>query len=69
MRPIAKAIALCDEVVADPISGKVSVLNLLNAIRVPFAETLPDRLAKLTVFGIFRGGSWTCTVSSVYSPG
>jgi hypothetical protein len=56
MRPIAKSIFVCDDVVADVASGKVSVLNLLNAVRVPPDERLPYRLAKLCTFAVLRGG-------------
>ncbi len=56
MRPVAKSIFVCDDVVADVASGKVSLLNLLNAVRVPSGERLPYQLARLCVFGIFRGG-------------
>lgn len=56
MQPIVKPIILCDEVVVDPQSGKVSVLNIFNAVRIPAAHSLPYQLGKLSVFCIFRGG-------------
>ena len=66
MQPIAKTIFVCDEVVADPVSGKVSVLNLLNTVRIPPGESLPYRLAKLSVFAEFREGHGEATIRVLF---
>jgi hypothetical protein len=55
-KPIAKSIYVCDDVVSDPSSGKVSILNLWDAVRVPAGESFPYALAKLCVFVWWRDG-------------
>ena len=51
--PVAKTIYVCDDVVRDPVSGKVSVLNIWETARV---KQFPFVLGKLCVFAQFRGG-------------
>jgi hypothetical protein len=51
--PVAKRIYVCDDVVGDPVSGKVSILNLWETVRV---MTFPQVLDKLCVFAQFRSG-------------
>ncbi len=54
--PVAKLLYVCDDVVRDPHSGKVSVLNLWENVRVTNGG-FPYELAKICVFAQFRGGS------------
>jgi hypothetical protein len=56
VRPVAKRVYVCDDVIADPSSGKVNLLNLWGAVRVPSDQTFPDRLAKVCVFVWWRDG-------------
>ncbi|MBI3409270.1 MAG: hypothetical protein HY040_13060 [Planctomycetes bacterium] len=56
LRPVAKCVYVCDEVVADPSSGKISVLNLWDAIRIPATAALPYTLKKVSVFVWCRDG-------------
>lgn len=56
IKPLAKCVYVCDDVVGDPASGKVSVLNLWDTVRVPAGEEFPYALAKLCVFVWWRGG-------------
>jgi hypothetical protein len=53
--PVAKLLYVCDDVIRDPSSGKVSVLNLWEAVRVS-ADDFPYALGKLCIFAQFRGG-------------
>ena len=53
--PVVKKIFVCDDVIGDPVSGKASVLNVWNAIRVP-SHSFPYALGKVCVFAQFRGG-------------
>lgn len=54
-RPVAKSVYICDDVVHDPHSGKVSLLNLWDAIHVPAGMEFPYCLAKVCVF------TWWCS--------
>jgi hypothetical protein len=51
--PIAKALYLCDEVLADRASGKPHLLGILNSIRPP---SFPHVLPRLCVFAQLIGG-------------
>ena len=51
--PVAKKLYICDDVLRDPDSGKVSVLNIWETIR---AHSFPHLLDKLCVFAQFRSG-------------
>lgn len=50
MTPMTKSIFLCDDAVEDPVSKKVSVLNIFNAIR------FPDGDVRINVFACWRAG-------------
>ncbi len=54
--PVAKSVYVCDEVVRDPTSGKVSVLNLWDTVGPPAGTTFPYALAKVCIFAWLRGG-------------
>jgi hypothetical protein len=56
IKPVAKAIYVCDDVVSDAQSGKVSVLNLWDAVLVPAGASFPYCLARLCVFAWLRDG-------------
>jgi hypothetical protein len=51
--PVAKMLYVCDDVVRDPQSGKVSVLNIWETVN---AKSFPHSLDKLCVFAQFRSG-------------
>ena len=53
--PVAKKVYVCDDVIRDPDSGKVSILNLWDTIRVP-SSGFPHTQAKVCVFAQLRGG-------------
>ncbi len=57
VKPVAKCVYVCDDVVSDPASGKVSVLNLWDTVRVPVEAGFPYVLGKLCVFVWWRGGA------------
>jgi hypothetical protein len=54
--PVVKSVYVCDEVVRDPVSGKVSVLNLWDTIRLPAGASFPYELAKVCMFAWMREG-------------
>ena len=56
VKPIAKSVYVCDEVTFDPQSGKLSLLNIWDTIRVPQGAGFPYRLAKICVFAWLRDG-------------
>lgn len=45
-RPVAKSVYICDDVVHDPHSGKVSLLNLWDGVHVPAGMEFSYCLAK-----------------------
>ena len=51
--PVVKGVYVCDEVLTDPVSGKVSLLNSFITMRPP--DGFPFELAKLSVFIGLRG--------------
>jgi hypothetical protein len=57
VKPVAKQMYVCDDVVSDPASGKVSILNLWDTVRIPTHKTFPYQLAKVCVFVWWRDGS------------
>jgi hypothetical protein len=61
IKPVAKVVYICDDVVRDSASGKVSVLNLWDTIRFSSDDTFPFRLKKLCVFVWWRDGLGTVT--------
>jgi len=56
IRPIAKRVYVCDDVVGDPATGKVNLFNLWDAVHVPSDGVFPYCLAKLCVFVWWRDG-------------
>ncbi len=56
VKPIAKRVYVCDDLVFDPVSGKVSLLNLWDAIRVPSEVQFPYVLDRIGVFVWWRDG-------------
>jgi len=56
IKPVAKMVYVCDDVVSDPQTGKVSVLNLWDTVRVPAGESFPYVLARLCVLAWWRDG-------------
>jgi hypothetical protein len=56
IKPVAKMVYVCDEVIGDPLTGKVNLLNLWDAIRVPAGSSFPYSLGKLCVFAWWRDG-------------
>jgi hypothetical protein len=54
--PVAKMVLICDDVQLNPTNNKISVLNLLDAARVPEGQSFPCRLNRFTVFVWWRGG-------------
>jgi hypothetical protein len=56
VKPVAKCVYVCDDVVADASTGKVNLFNLWDAVRVPAEATFPFVLAKLCVFVWWRDG-------------
>ncbi len=57
VKPVAKRVYVCDDVIADPSSGKVNLFHLWDTVRVPAEGGFPYRLAKLCVFVWWRDGS------------
>ncbi len=56
VRPIAKSVYVCDSVVRDPQSGKMTLFNLWDAVRVPDGAPFPFCLSRICVFVWWRGG-------------
>jgi len=54
--PVGKIVYVCDDVVADPLSHKPSVLNLWEIIRVHDEASFPYTLEKICVVALMRGG-------------
>lgn len=55
--PVAKALYLCDEILEDPVSRKVSLLGALNAVRPQGVPPFPHRQQQLCVVVQLTGGS------------
>jgi hypothetical protein len=53
--PVAKQMLVCDDVVADS-SGKVTVVGVWNAVRVPVGASFPYTLGKVCAYVHWRGG-------------
>ncbi len=51
MKPVVKALYLCDDVLSDPTRAKPHLIGVLNAIRPP---AFPHVLKKLCVFAQLR---------------
>src|SRR4051794_15005705 len=54
IKPVAKSVYVCDDVIRDPHTGKASLLNLWDAVRVPNGEKFPYSLAKICLFVWWR---------------
>jgi hypothetical protein len=54
--PVGKIMHLCDEVIADPVSHKPSLLNLWEVVRVPAGAVFPYTLEKVCVVALMRDG-------------
>ena len=57
VKPVAKSVYVCDDVIRDPQTGKLSLFNLWDAIRVPTGMGFPYCLAKICVFAWWRDGN------------
>jgi len=55
-RPLAKCLFICDDVVSDPVSGKPSILNSWEIVRVPPGAAFPYTLGKIVIVAQLRGG-------------
>jgi hypothetical protein len=55
--PTAKCVYVCDEVLQDPASGKVSFLGIFDDVVVPPGERYPFRLARMCVAAQLVGES------------
>jgi|SRR5262245_3327628 len=56
VKPVAKCVYVCDDVAFDPVTGKVSLLNLWDAVRVPKEAGFPYVLGRICVFVWGRDG-------------
>jgi hypothetical protein len=54
--PVGKILYVCDDVIADPVSHKPSILNLWELVRVPRAASFPFTLGKMCVAALMRDG-------------
>jgi len=54
--PVAKCMYVCDDVIRDPRSGKINLVNLWDAVRVPADSGFPYCLGKLCAFVWWRDG-------------
>ena len=56
IKPVAKSVYVCDDAVGDPQTGKVSLINLWDAVRVPAGRGFPYCLSKICLFAWWRDG-------------
>lgn len=56
MRPVVKAVYLCDEVLPDAVSQKISLLNAFGAVRLPDGALFPYTLGRICVFAQMEDG-------------
>jgi hypothetical protein len=56
IKPVAKVVYVCDDIVRDPDTGKIGLLNLWDSVQVPAGESFPFRLPKVSVFVWWRDG-------------
>jgi hypothetical protein len=54
--PVGKIVYVCDDVIADPVSHKPSILNLWEVVRVPSGVFFPYTLGKICVVALMRDG-------------
>lgn len=62
IRPVAKGVYVCDDVIGDPASGKPMLVNLWDTYFVRPDAVFPVRVQKLCVFAWLRGGRGTVGV-------
>lgn len=60
--PTGKILYVCDEVLQDPASGKLSYLGIFDDVTPPTAPAYPCRLGRLCVAAQLVGGSRTVQV-------
>ena len=56
LHPTGKIVYVCDDVVADPVSHKPSILNLWEVVRLPAGESFPYTLGKMCIVALMRAG-------------
>src|SRR6516162_10083917 len=56
VKPVAKCVYVCGDVIFDAVSGKVSLLYLWDAVRVPKEAKFPYVLNRVCVFVWWRDG-------------
>lgn len=56
LHPVGKIVYVCDDVVADPVSHKPSVLNLWEVVRIPDGASFPFTLGKMCIVALMRDG-------------
>lgn len=54
--PVGKIVYVCDDVVADSVSHKPSILNLWEVVRLPRGAFFPYTLGKICVVALMRDG-------------
>src|SRR5579872_3884575 len=54
--PVGKIVHVSDDVVADPVSHKPSILNLWEVVRIPEGASFPYTLGKVCVVALMRDG-------------
>ena len=57
VNPIGKVVYICDEVLRDPGSGKVSILGIFDDVVLPPGAVYPFRLGRMCVAAQLVGGS------------
>ena len=62
MNPTGKVVYVCDEVLQDPASGKVSFLGIFDDVMVPPGLGYPFRLGRMCVVVQLVGGSGSVPV-------
>ena len=56
LHPVGKIVYICDDVVADPVSHKPSILNLWEVVRIPAGAPFPYTSGKMCVVALMRDG-------------
>jgi hypothetical protein len=56
VRPFAKRVCVCDDVIREPSTGKISLFNLWDTVHLPPGGTFPYCLAKACIFLWWRDG-------------
>src|SRR5436309_105505 len=60
--PLGKIVYVCDDVVQDTVSGKLTVIGAFNTLRPPVGQGYPYHLGRLCVFAQLAGGHGPATV-------